>query len=73
MRTENDSNSLTPAEVALLEFIRDSEAGYLAKTLRTVHDMALYHSEIPIEEKEKTELLHMKLLADAIAHIEKEE
>jgi hypothetical protein len=70
MRTITPQNlTCSPAERKLLDFIQDNEAAYLANALREIHDMALYHSEIPIEETEKTHLLHVKLLADELEKI----
>jgi hypothetical protein len=70
MRTQdcNTTNNTpcTSAEQSLLDFITDCEAPALAKMLREVRDMALYHSDIPVEEKEKVNLLHIKLLADEL-------
>jgi hypothetical protein len=70
MRTTNSNNNFicvcTPEERALLDFIQECEAGYLAKTLNSIHFMALYRPDTPIMEKEKTELLHVKLLAEEL-------
>jgi hypothetical protein len=60
---------ITPAEQALLEFIQDSDPVYLVHALREVHEMALYHTDIPIEGDEKLHLMHVKQLAEVLEKI----
>jgi hypothetical protein len=70
MRTENSNNNTTstctPEERALLDFIQECEPAYLAKALNSIYRMALYRPDSPIQEREKTELLHVKLLLEEL-------
>ena len=46
--------SLLPAQISFLERLIDSiDAAELAESVRLVHDLALYHSDVPLEEAEK--------------------
>jgi hypothetical protein len=57
----------TVAELQFLEAIRDHDAKALAEALLSVHELALYHSDIPIDRKEKEELYCVKVLAEELA------
>ena len=63
------SHQLTPAQVQLLEFADALDGPDLVKSLQLVHDMALYHSQYPIDEDEKSALHSAKLLWECIAAI----
>lgn len=67
--TTPKSQQLTPAQVQLLEFADSLDGPDLVKSLQLVHDMALYHSQYPIDEDEKSALHSTKLLWECIAEI----
>jgi len=54
--------TLTPREAEFLEEVQFCGAKQLSLSLKMVHDMALYHSDVPIDETEKSALYDMKLL-----------
>lgn len=65
----NISQKLSPAQVELLEFADHLDGPNLVKSLQLLHDMALYHSQHPIDEEEKNALHSTKLLWERIAAI----
>jgi phosphopantetheine adenylyltransferase len=65
MRTPNN-NPITKAEKALIHFLNEYGTKELVKSLRAVHDAALYHTELAINQREKQELFDVKLLADEL-------
>lgn len=58
--------SCTPVQADFLAFLRFHGPTELAASLRKVHDWALYHSSVPIEEPEKNALLEVKLLWEGL-------
>jgi len=62
----------TPAQHELLEIIALSDSLELAEELMFIHDIALYHSDLSINEKEKAALYQLKQLADILKQISKE-
>jgi hypothetical protein len=62
----------TPAEIELLKTIRNENVSILIKAMLSIHDIAVYHSDIPLGKTERLQLLHIRLLADAMQEIEKE-
>nr|WP_299382372.1 hypothetical protein [Allomuricauda sp.] len=63
---------LTPAQTQLLDFINALDAPDLVQSLKLVHDLALYHSDGPIEDPEKVALYWMKGLWEHIQAISME-
>lgn len=60
---------LTPSQFEFIEFVLFYGASELSKSLKLVHDMALYHSDISINAGEKGFLYNLKLLWEAIEGI----
>jgi hypothetical protein len=58
----NFSSTITSAEADILYLIDTQGSRELARSLRMIHDMALYHSDILFEEPQKSALYDMKLL-----------
>ncbi len=72
MRTNNNMSSgtlCTAKQKAFLNFLEEYGAKELIESLRAVHDIALYHSELSINQREKGELFDVKLLADELEKI----
>jgi len=63
---------LLPSQVELLEFINCHDAPELVKSLKWVHNTALYHSNLFIEDEEKSVLYDVKLLIEMIEDIARE-
>lgn len=60
---------LAPAQVELLEFISFQDTQQIIKSLEWVHDTALYHSHLFIEDEEKSSLFNIKLLMEKLKGI----
>ncbi|MEM9649114.1 MAG: hypothetical protein AAF969_11585 [Bacteroidota bacterium] len=61
---------LSPAQTQLLDFINPLDAPDLVHSLKHIHNIALYHSEGPLDDPEKVALYWMKGLWERIAEIE---
>ena len=61
---------LTPAQMELLEFTNYLDGPDLVNALKLLHDVVIYHSEIPLDEEEKTALFSVKGLWECIQAIE---
>jgi len=62
----NFSSTITSAEADILYLIDTQGCQELARSLRMIHDMALYHSDIPFEEPQKSALYDVKLLWEGL-------
>ena len=60
---------LTPAQTQLLEYANDLDGPDLVKSLKLVHDIAVYHSHEPLDEDEKDALFSVKVLWEHIERI----
>lgn len=63
------SKLLTSAEVELLEFVNYLDSPDLVKSLKLIHDFAIYHSYIPFDLEEKTALYDVRVLWEKIEEI----
>lgn len=57
---------LTPSQSEFIEFVLFYGASELSKSLKMVHDMALYHSDISINADEKRALFGVKCLWEGV-------
>ena len=53
---------LTPSQCEFIDFVLFYGASELSKSLRIVHDLALYHSDVPIGVEEKRALFGVRCL-----------
>jgi hypothetical protein len=60
---------LTPSQSEFIEFVLFYGASELSKSLKLVHDMALYHSDISINAEEKRALFSVKCLWEGVEEI----
>lgn len=60
---------LTPSQFEFIEFVLFYGASELSKSLKLVHDMALYHSDISINADEKRALFGVKCLWEGVEEI----
>lgn len=60
---------LTPSQSEFIEFVLFYGASELSKSLKLVHDMALYHSDISINADEKRALFGVKCLWEGVEEI----
>jgi len=66
------AHQYTPAQIELLEIVVFNDALELANDLMLIHDIALYHSDCCIDEKEKSALYQLKQLSGILKQISKE-
>lgn len=65
----NTVKHITRTEYELLEMIMMNDIPELAKEIILIHDIALYHSDYSINEKEKNALFQLKQLSEIINRI----
>lgn len=64
--------SLTPSQAEFINFVLFHGVKELSDSLRMIHDLALYHSDIPFYETEKVALFDLKLLWEGFERISEE-
>jgi len=57
---------LTPSQCEFIDFVLFYGASELSKSLRIVHDLALYHSDVAIGAEEKRALFGVRCLWEGI-------
>ncbi len=57
---------LYPAQIELLEFIEFQDTSQIIKSLEWVHNTALYHSDVFIDDEEKINLFNVRLLMERL-------
>jgi len=62
----------TSTQLELLDMVKSSGASELAENFMLIHDIALYHSDYTIKEREKMALYQLKLMSDILTKISKE-
>ncbi len=60
---------LSPAQVQLLDYADALDGPHLVKSLKLLHDIAVYHSTEPIDEEEKDALYLIKGLWECVEGI----
>ncbi len=63
---------LTPSQHEFIDFILFSGVRELSSSLKMIHDLALYHSDIPVNDAEKGALYNLKLLWEGFERIGEE-
>lgn len=61
-KTSKAKRSISRTQAEFLSFIKDNDAKRLSDSLNFVHDLALYHSDLPLDEEEKFALYSVKIL-----------
>ena len=56
------ASNFTKPQSDFLDYLITHGVGQLSKSLRLVHDLALYESDMPLDENEKAALLDLKVL-----------
>ena len=64
-----DSGDWTQPQIELLKLIYFHGAKEMAKSLKLVHHIALYHSDFPIEDEEKNSLFDVISLSKQLKSI----
>ena len=65
-----DSGDWTQPQIELLKLIYFHGAQEVAKSLQIVHDIALYHSDFPLDSDEKASLYDVNALSKVLANVE---
>jgi len=63
---------LTPSQHEFIDFVLFSGVRELSNSLKMIHDLALYHSDIPVNDAEKGALYNLKLLWEGFERIGEE-
>ena len=66
------SKPLYPSQLKFIEFIMLHDLKELIRSMKLIHDLALYHSNVPIKDEEKTALYSLKNISAFIEEIEAE-
>jgi hypothetical protein len=61
-KVSENSVQVTPSQAEFLDLIRMHGYQELSQSLKTIHDLALYFSNSPVESIEKSALFDMKVL-----------
>jgi hypothetical protein len=64
--------SLTPTQAEFIDFVLFHGVNDLSKSLKLVHDLALYHSDVIVDKNEKSALFDVKLLWEGFDRIGEE-
>lgn len=64
--------SLLPSQIEFLDFIMFHGVSELSKSLKLIHDLALYHSDVPFDKVEKSALFDLKILSEGFEKIASE-
>ena len=65
-QVSGNSKSLSPAQVEFLSMVLFHGVHDLSASLKLIHDIALYHSDYPFEEVEKSTLYDVKSLWEGL-------
>ena len=63
---------MLPSQVELINFIMIHGIEELIKSLKLVHSLALYHTNLAIEGEEKSALFDVKMLWEGLEQVKKE-
>ena len=66
------TRELSPAQDELIDLVSLFGPLELAADCMSIHDMALYHSDMVVDTEEKSALYHLKHLADVLREIGRE-
>lgn len=70
MRTQK-SNLISPAELEFLAFIQFYDVNNLIQSLKTIHELALYHTDVCMDTPEKEALFNVKMLWEELEEVKK--
>lgn len=63
---------LLPAQAAFIDYIMFHGVSEFSKSLKLIHDLALYHTDVPFNDEEKYALFNLKILWEGFEQIEQE-
>ena len=64
--------SLLPSQAEFLDYIMFHGVGEFSRSLKLVHDLALYHTDICFDKDEKSALFDLKILWEGFERIGRE-
>ena len=64
--------SLLPSQAEFLDYIMFHGVSEFSKSLKLIHDLALYHSDVSFNEDEKSALFDLKILWEGFERIGQE-
>ena len=73
--TRHVSKTLTPllpAQAEFIDYIMFHGVSEFSESLKLIHDLALYHTDVPFDQNEKAALFNLKILWEGFEQIEKE-
>ena len=70
-QVSGNAKLLSPAQVEFLSMVMFHGVHDLSSSLKLVHDIALYHSDYPLEEVEKSALYDVKSLWEGLEKMAK--
>ena len=63
---------LTSAQAEFMDLVLSHGTSELVRSLKMIHDLALYHSDVPFDDLEKVALFDIKLLWEGLEEISRE-
>lgn len=63
---EHELVPISPAALELIQHLLFVGPDRISRSLEMIHDIALYHSNLPIDQTEKYALLDLKLLMEQL-------
>ncbi|WP_442844595.1 hypothetical protein [Leeuwenhoekiella sp. H156] len=70
--TPSDTRHVSQAQYVFLASLQFHGYADLAASLHCIHDVALYHSQVPFDEAEKTALYDLKVLWEGLERMAQE-
>ena len=66
-----DSKILNPLEAEFLDYVKFHGIDKFVKSLKMIHDFALYHTDLCFDKDEKSALFDLKILWEGLERITK--
>ena len=70
--TAVDTRYVSQSQIEFLDYLLFSGLGQLSRSLKLIHDLALYHSDVSFNEEERSALFDLKMLWEAFERIGQE-
>ena len=64
--TTVDTRHVSKPQLKFLDYIRFHREQELSKSLKLIHDLALYHSDVPFDQDQKSALFDLKILWEGL-------
>ena len=70
--TAVDTRHVSESQLEFLDYLKFHGLGQLSKSLKLIHDLALYHSDVSFNEDEKSALFDLKILWEGFEQVGQE-